>query len=939
MIQKRAFLCVLVLLVLASAVVAEEAIKDRVVGYTTWDSTYFYLAFKIDSPDVQATRSKPNIDLTGDDTVEFYIETDNKHSDKISPACFSMVVSAAGGSQFRAGSDKGELPAKPAFVFKYGTVTQGTINNPDDIDMGYSVEMAVPWTLLNVKPPALSDMMSFNVILRRHGDKSDSFISLSPRVKSEQDILNPAKWVNVVYVAHTFGTATIGVEKILSAKYVVRSPLIDGVINDREWYQNTSFSVDLPMPPGFVYEAKFPVQRMVFAKYLYWYQADARKQVPVAHIKKADGTLDMVDTPAKGIGPWFSYDRAQWHKDELFSMVATGINVALPDYLGAALDGVGYADKGLDCMVVALEELRKENKLYPMLGMYLDASFLGNQDPYNAIKSFFDRVPPELRAYAPATKPNAGKPGAIVFVANAKLPDTWNQGNLAAYSEKFQKDFGCPLIWVGDSSFAGKDAGFDAVVGSNSSRISSDLVTSDDSYDTQWTNVLAKNPLWIFCDAWNDFTTGKCISASSKLGTRRVESTKAHIKRFLVSRDYCARFLRIDAPKVISPKQIAQAEVTIRNAGNSTWRAADGYALGYRWYRDGRYYGESKVRRPLTSDVAPGDTITVNIGIATLTTANTPLPEGPCELRLELIRLSDNKWFSALGDLPLMVPITIGQPAEMEASVLSCTMPNMAGLSCTYPTVVRVRNDGTQMWRADATKLDCKLFKVSRANPSASVTEAPVSTFKSLLKKNCKPGEIAEFQLDFAIAPSAKKSLELLKLNDPSSYYLKFNLLSGSQSLSEAAASLCSRTIDLQDVDYGPKIVDCDIPANLLIGQTIETKVVFRNTGNVPWDGKRTKIGYRWYAVDGTELNGDGIMTPVKATVQPGWPVVLPAKVQAPMAEGKYTLVWDVIIGDKWLSTGSLSRGGDILSIPIEVTKEPIVPVVPQASSPTPPSK
>ncbi len=131
----------------------------------------------------------------------------------------------------------------------------------------------------------------------------------------------------------------------------MRSPLIDGVVNDREWHQNTSFAMDLPMPPGFVYEAKYPVQRMVLAKYLYWYQADPRKDLPVAHITRPDGSSNLVELPDRGIGPWFSADRVQWHKDELAAMANTGFSVVLPDYLGAATVSPGFADKGLDCMV------------------------------------------------------------------------------------------------------------------------------------------------------------------------------------------------------------------------------------------------------------------------------------------------------------------------------------------------------------------------------------------------------------------------------------------------------------------------------------------------------------------------------------------------------------------------------------------------------------
>lgn len=930
---RRALLCAFALLVIASAAMAQETIKDKVTCFTTWDDTYFYLAFKVDSPDVQATHSKPNTDLTGDDRVEFYIETDNKHSMTPTPACFSMAVSAVGGSQFRVGSDKGSFDATPAYIFKYGAVTQGTPNNPDDIDMGYSIEMAVPWALLKKRAPSLGDMMSFNVVLRRHGDKSDSFVSLSPRVRSEADAVIPAKWVNVVFAAHTFGVATTSVEKVLSAKYVVRSPLIDGVVNDREWHQNTSFAMDLPMPPGFVYEAKFPVQRTVLAKYLYWYQADSRKQVPVAHAKPAE----LADIPAKGIGPWFSYDRTQWHKEELAGMVAAGIGVALPDYLGAASNGAGLADKGLDCMVAALEELRKEGKPYPMVGLYLDASRLGDvtreQTVYAAIKSFFDRVPVEFRAYAPAAKPNAGKPGAIVLVAGAKSAGAWTPALLTACSERFRNDFGCPLVWVGDSGFAGSTGAFDAVDGSDASRISIGSVTCDDTSEAQWNDVLAKNPLWVYCDAWNDFSAGKCVCATGKLGTRRLDATKAHIKRFLVSRDYSARFLRFDVPKVISPKQIAQADVTIRNSGNSTWRVADGYALGYRWYRDGRYYGESKVRRPLAVDVPPGDTINVNVGIATITAAGNAMPEGPCELRLELVRLSDNKWFSALGDLPLMLPITIGQPTELDATYLTCSAPNMVAAGGAYPATIRVRNDGTQLWRADATKLECKLVKAPRGASDAPATETPIGALTSKLKKDCKPGEIAEFQMDLVLAATGKKTLELPNPEDPWGYKLRFDVMSGSKRLSEAGARVCERAIGVYGEDYGPRIVDSDVPAMLAPGESVEAKVVLRNTGTQPWDAKRTKIGYHWYLADGTEWDWGGIATPTKAALQPGWPLVVKANVQAPKAEGKFILVWDVMIGDKWLSVDPLSRGGDILPVQIEVVKQAA-----EAAAPTAPA-
>lgn len=918
MILKRAFLCTLAFLLLSGASFAQEAVKDQVSCFTTWDDSYFYLAFKIDSPDVQATNSQPNSELAGDDAVEFYIETDNKHSAKITPACFSMSVSAAGGSNFRVGSESGALALTPVFAYKYGANIQGTNNNADDIDMGYNIEMAVPWQLFRRKGgPALGDMVSFNVIIRRHGDKSGSFFSLSPRVKTEEDILVPSKWSNLVFAAHTFGVATTSFDKILSAKYVVRSPLIDGLVGDKEWHQNTSFTIDLPMPPGFVYEAKFPVQRAVLARYVYWYQGDPRKKAPATPFTRADGSSILADVPAKGLGPWFSYDRVQWHKEELASMVGTGISIVLPDYLNAA----GGADKGLDCLAAALTELRNEGKSYPMVGMYLDAGMLdaGSQTPgriYARIKSFFDRIPRQFRAFAPAAKPYAGAPAAVVFLAGAKSLPSFSPAVLASCTQSFVRDFGCPLVWIADEGLADASAGLDGVAGVRDSRITVAAVRANDSCSSDWADAIAKNPMWVYCDAWNDFASGKCICQTRGLGSSRMDLVKGEIKRFLVARDYSAQYIRYDLPKVVSPKDLVQAEVTVRNAGNTIWRSLDGFALGYRWYRNGRYYGESKVRMPISSDVPPGDTVTIPIGIATVTALGTALPEGNCELRLEMIRLKDNKWFSALGDVPLMASIVVGPAPEWAASCVSCDVPNMVGAASTYAARVRLRNDGTRTWRNGVVKLNWRLVKAAGGD---LVKEAKIA-----LAKDCKPGTIADFSWAFSAAPGGKAAKNY-KLDDPAGYKLILSFGSGEKA-NPVEQTVLTQAIGVHESDYGVRVVDSDIPATLAPGQSIAPKVVLRNYGAQPWDGKRTKIGYHWYSEDGAEAVWDGAAVPLKTTIQPGWPVVVTGSLVAPDREGVYTLVWDLMMDGKWLSPGSLSRGGDILPVRVEVTKNPPPP-------------
>jgi hypothetical protein len=452
--------------------------------------------------------------------------------------------------------------------------------------------------------------------------------------------------------------------------------------------------------------------------------------------------------------------------------------------------------------------------------------------------------------------------------------------------------------------------GFDGIVGADS-RISVAAVKADDSCAADWSDAIAKNPMWVYCDAWNDFAGWKCICETSNQQARRLDLVKGEIKRFMVSRDYSAQYVRYDIPKVVSSKDLAQAEVTVRNVGNTIWRSLEGFALGYRWYRSGRYYGESKVRIPISRDVPPGDTITLPIGIAPITALGTVIPDGSSELRIEMLRLKDNKWFSSLGDTPLMAPIAIGQAPDWAATCVSCDAPNMAGAMSTYPIKVRLRNDGTRTWRNGVVKLNCRLTKASGGDL--------VKEIKVPLAKECKPGTTADFSIAFSPAAGGKKAAKI-SFDDPAGYRLSFVLNSGDKT-DAVEQTVLSQIIDVFDADYGVRIVDSEVPETLAPGQSIQPKVVVRNYGTQAWDAKRTKIGCHWYNQDGSELQWDGSATLLKTSIQPGWPAVVTADVQAPQREGSYTLVWDLMIDGKWLSPGALSRGGDILPVRVQVTK------------------
>ncbi|MDH7602702.1 MAG: hypothetical protein QHI38_11210, partial [Armatimonadota bacterium] len=364
----------LLLFLCSASVFGQEPTRDQVKCYITWDDLYFYAGFKADWPDVQGTHNKPNADVLGDDVVSVYIQTDDASRSRVNGSCFVMSVSVAGGAQFCQGTDSGTFEPKTVYSFKYGAAVQGTLNNSDDVDEGFSVEMAIPWQLLETATPQLGSIMRFNVVVRRHGAKPGEFVSLSPEVRSEEDILNPSKWSRMVFATYSFGAVTPSSDKVVCAKTLVRPPLINGIVESAEWSKNWMFTMDLPMPEGFVYEAKYPIPRLTFTHYFYWYQADPRRNVPTSHVTFPDGSSQLQDFPLTGIGPWFSSDRVEWHKRELSDIAGAGIDVVLPIYWGDKGCRSTWSAKGLDCMVSALRELEAEGKPFPRVAMFFDTT-------------------------------------------------------------------------------------------------------------------------------------------------------------------------------------------------------------------------------------------------------------------------------------------------------------------------------------------------------------------------------------------------------------------------------------------------------------------------------------------------------------------------------------------------------------------------------------
>jgi len=445
------------------------------------------------------------------------------------------------------------------------------------------------------------------------------------------------------------------------------------------------------------------------------------------------------------------------------------------------------------------------------------------------------------------------------------------------------------------------------------------------TYANDWSVVTAKKPSWIIIDGWNDFERGSEVCRTSEYGLKYVDATAVQIARLRIQKEYDAKILRHDAPVSIAPGGICQVTLFIKNDGMKPWRAAEGYALGYSWFKDGRPYQEGLGARPIQTDLLPGQAGEVTVGVVAAGRSSelgqenkiAPLPPGDYELFFEMMRLPDNKRFTELGDEPFVIPIRVGGAADRGASILSVIAPTMVQGGWDYPVSARVRNDGAATWRASEVKLTARLFRTRSYTRDAEDLMEPVGLAftPTPLGRDVPSGETAEITAVLSARDSSGSPLPSWKPEDQWSYLLRWELADTNGTL-----ATYDQVLDIFDRDMGAAFIDCDLPSSIPAGKAIDIRVVLRNNGTEIWNGQTHAIGTHWYYLDGVEALWDGDKTPLKEQIKPGEVRIVTVRAAAPAYDGLYRLVLDMTSGGRWGSTEPLTHGGDILQRLVSVT-------------------
>jgi len=197
-----------------------------------WDDTYLYGAYRVEDFDIRGTMSRHHEHVyICDDDVELFVEGpggyyevgvnpintvyelkwtwleqlitagDSVGLDKILRLRDSLYYAPRGGENYgRIGDMHWELPG-----ILHAVQIDGTLNNPDSRDVGWTVEFALPWEgLAEIGLPAPSDGLEFRVQgYRALHDRE------APRVADELDAQYPGATPFTGYTWSTMGNGNV----------------------------------------------------------------------------------------------------------------------------------------------------------------------------------------------------------------------------------------------------------------------------------------------------------------------------------------------------------------------------------------------------------------------------------------------------------------------------------------------------------------------------------------------------------------------------------------------------------------------------------------------------------------------------------------------------------------------------------------------------------
>jgi len=165
-----------------------------------WDEQYLYVLFDVEDRDIWGTMTKRDDPVYTEEVVEVFLDPDGDCADY-----YEVNVSPRNTIfDYRVWNPTGRQPdldavgkAWTAVGMKTGVRVSGTIDNRNDLDSGWTVEMAIPYTPLRARP-RVGDIWRFN-LYRINLTPETEFQAWSPTMTSPPAFHIPARFGKLIF--------------------------------------------------------------------------------------------------------------------------------------------------------------------------------------------------------------------------------------------------------------------------------------------------------------------------------------------------------------------------------------------------------------------------------------------------------------------------------------------------------------------------------------------------------------------------------------------------------------------------------------------------------------------------------------------------------------------------------------------------------------------
>ncbi len=380
------------------------------------------------------------------------------------------------------------------------------------------------------------------------------------------------------------------------------------------------------------------------------------------------------------------------------------------------------------------------------------------------------------------------------------------------------------------------------------------------------------SPNWLFIDSWNGFGRGTDIAPSLEYGLLYRDLVRGALYQYKGSSDYAATIFKANTPRVMQPGAIYQVDAVVQNSGSADWDAFNGAALSYRWLRNGKPVGDPGSSVP-SNGQARGESKTYLIGVTSPIKEGKPEPAGEYELEFNLNRRVGDElvWFDPDSTSAFRVPVTVGNAPSARPTFVSSTMTTMGRRGATYPAEVRLRNDGSDTWKKGEVSLGYRWRKVSTyLKGGAPDSDVVVAEGKRIpLEADVAPGRLITVEAPVSIAGADTTPLPTWSAKDDWCYLLEWDVYLGGKYLSTTGGSVYREAVEVVDRDAGAQFLGCSLPSELVAGRTEKVTVGLRNAGPEAWIKDRDKVVVHWYYMDGTEASWNDDTLPLPEDVPP----------------------------------------------------------------------